>query len=108
MKVFITGGAGLLGSALLRTIPEHITTFATFHENTLLPKINGVTFLRVDIRDALRVKKVLQEVQPDVIIHTAAKGSPDFCEFHQKDAWDINVIGTRNILRVAQKIGSRV
>ena len=108
MKVFITGGAGLLGSALLRNVPKNVTAFATYHENLLLPKVKNVTFFRLDIRDRLHVKKILQEVKPEVIIHTAAKGSPDFCEFHQKEAWDINVIGTRNILAIAEKLLARV
>src|SRR3989344_7448484 len=103
MRVFVTGGAGLLGSMLLRNAPKNVKLFASYHENKLIPRINNSTFLYLDIRDKKNVDALVKKIKPQVIIHTAAKGSPDFCEFNQKDAWDINVEGTRNIIIAARK-----
>ena len=108
MKIFITGGAGLLGSMLLRSAHKKVKLFTSYHENKLIPKINRSAFLYLDIRDKKNVDALVNKIKPQVIIHTAAKGSPDFCEFNQKDAWDINVEGTRNILLAGKNINAKV
>lgn len=108
MKVFITGGAGLLGSMLLKNAPKKVEIFASYHENKLIPKVNSSTFLYLDIRDKKAVDALVKKIKPQVIIHAAAKGSPDFCEFNQKDAWDINVEGTRNILLAGESVDAKV
>ncbi len=107
MNIFITGGAGLLGSTLIRTAPKDVTVFASVHENRLVPKTEKVTFVDVDIRNTKEVSNVISRIKPSYIIHTAAKGSPDFCEFNKDEAWKVNVEGTRNILEAAKQVNAK-
>lgn len=108
MNVFITGGAGLLGSELLRSKPKGVTVLATYHENVLLPDGVDCTFVNTDIRDENILLEHVLPFKPDAIIHTAAIGSPDICEKDPKRAHDVNVVGTRNIVSLAGQTGSHV
>jgi dTDP-4-dehydrorhamnose reductase len=47
-------------------------------------------------------------MQPDVIIHTAALTNVDYCENHQKEAWKINVEGTKNIVEKCMEINAKL
>lgn len=108
MKVFITGGTGLLGSHLLRFAPKNYTLYANYHKNRLLPDLRSVRFIHLDITDAQKVKSVIEVIKPGYIIHTAAKSSPDFCENNPTEAKKINIEGTRNILRAGNNVGAKV
>ncbi len=108
MNVFITGGAGLLGSQLIRSKPKGITVLATYHENVLLPDAVDATFVYVDIRNKDNLFEKVALFKPDAIIHTAAIGSPDVCEKNPQLAHDVNVVGTRNILSLADHTASHV
>ncbi len=108
MKILITGGAGLVASTLFRKAPSKYTLHATIHENKMVADLSSVFYHPVDIRDKDAVDRMVDAIKPDTIIHTAAKGSPDFCDKYPKDAWDINVGGTLNMLEAAHKIGTRI
>ena len=108
MKVLITGGTGLLGSQLLRSAPDGVQLFATYHTNLLLPQVENTDFSQLEITDAIAVRKLMKQIRPDVVIHTAAKSSPDFCEKFPEDAWKINVQGTRNVMKYGSDIGAKV
>ncbi len=58
MIALVTGGAGLVGSALLRSAP------VGWHAR-------GTTRAEVDLTDAVALSEVIDEVHPDVVIHTA-------------------------------------
>lgn len=70
MKALITGGAGLLGSQLLRTVPDGWTAEATVH-STPLPADLGVKTHRVDLAQSLAAFELLERRRPAVVIHTA-------------------------------------
>jgi dTDP-4-dehydrorhamnose reductase len=108
MKIYITGGTGLLGSELLRSAPAGYELFANYHVNRNVPDTSNVKFSHLDITQKRQVTKLMINIKPDIIIHTAAKSSPDFCEKHKSEAEKINIEGTRNILQVSNKIGSKV
>lgn len=107
MKVLLTGGAGFLGSTLIHTVPKNIQLYATLFENQNIVRGN-VDFHNLDIRNESDVKELFDKLKPSYVIHTAAKSSPDFCEMHKDVAWDINVMGTRNIIKAAKPHGSHI
>ena len=47
--------------------------------------------LPVDLRDAESLEKLLKEVNPDIVVHSAAYRDPDFCEEHPEEAFRLNV-----------------
>lgn len=100
-KILITGMASLLGSYLARQLGEHHTLFGTYHK--LLPPINLKKYYsntyQFSITDISDVSKIIKKINPDVVIHLAALSNIDFCEKNERQAYSINVNGTKVLLK---------
>jgi CDP-glucose 4,6-dehydratase len=59
---------------------------------------------RIDIRDFTRLQGVLQEVQPEIIFHLAAKAIVRDCHESPLDAYSTNVMGTANLLQAVRSL----
>ncbi len=105
-KVLLTGSTGLLGRAVLATAPGSYKVFPVFSKN---PPLNlGYKFLQTDITKKNEVNAIFEKVKPDVVIHAASIGNVDYCERNQEEAFKVNVTGTENLVKLCQKIGSRL
>ena len=84
-KILITGASGLLGRRLTVRLEGMGDVSGTGFSHTA-----GRLF-PVDLRDAEALKGLLNEVRPDVVVHSAAYRDPDFCEDHPEEAFRLNV-----------------
>ena len=113
MKLFVTGGAGFIGSAYVRltleTNPDaeilnfDALTYAGNLEN--LAKIAGdrsYRFVRGDICDAKKVDETIADFAPDAIVHFAAESHVDRSILSPQRVVDTNLIGTFNLLEAAR------
>jgi len=91
MKILVTGGKGQLGQALKKVLPKS-SVFVDVED--------------FDIVDFKAVQKNLTKIRPQLIIHTAAFTNVDGAEDEKKLAFQINQLGTRNLVKMAKKIGS--
>lgn len=108
-KILFTGGTGLLGRYFLKIIPAGFFVFATYLNNKADSKDGSrYRFLRLDIRDKERVLQLVDRLKPEIIVHAASLGNVDYCQQHKKEAWSVNVEGTKNILSACQKNKSRM
>lgn len=108
MKITITGGAGYIGSMLIPMLLEqghkvHVVDNLFFGGTTLLPYfINpNFSFANVDVRNKSELSKELQDA--DAIIHLAALVGYPLCKKMPREAKEVNVDGTQNVLDVAPK-----
>ncbi len=112
MKILVTGGAGFIGSAVIRmaisqgheVINLDKLTYAANLENlAMLASSPKYAFEHVDINNADAVNTVFEKHKPDAIMHLAAESHVDR-SIDGPDAFiQTNVIGTFNLLQAARK-----
>lgn len=84
-RIVITGASGLLGGSLaarLNAMGDVAPIGFSHSTDDLIP---------VDLRDAVALKGMLEELRPDVVVHSAAYRDPDFCEEHPEEAFRLNL-----------------
>lgn len=111
MKILVTGGAGFIGSAVVRlaisrghaVVNLDALTYAACLDN--VASISGdpsYAFEKVDIRDAEAVQKVFQAHEPDAVMHLAAESHVDRSIDGPGAFIETNVNGTFNLLQAAR------
>jgi dTDP-4-dehydrorhamnose reductase len=83
--ILVTGASGLLGRSLMARLGSMGNVAGTGFSNAA-----GRLF-PVDLRDVEALKGLLNEVKPDVVVHSAAYRDPDFCEDEPEEAFRLNV-----------------
>ena len=111
MTYLVTGGAGFIGSHIVRTLLKQgaqvrvLDNFSSGKRENLAGLNGQLEVLEGDLRDASRVAEAVRGV--DVIFHEAAFISvPESMEKPQ-DCFDVNITGTSNLFEAARKAGVR-
>lgn len=107
MKIVITGGTGLLGKALIEKCESDHEILATYFGDYEMESTGRVRYLKLDIQDHEGYYNLFKDFSPDVVVHTASIGSPDFAEKNKDKTWNINVKSTKNIISICEKIDSK-
>lgn len=112
MKLLVTGGAGFIGSAVIRHIISNTVdsvvnvdklTYAGNLES--LVEVKGsdrYVFEQVDICDRGRLERVFSRHQPDAVMHLAAESHVDRSIDGPAEFIQTNVVGTYTLLEVAR------
>ena len=108
MKVIVTGGAGFIGSAVVRTfVDRHRAQVAVFDNMTyaanpqtlsVYRKRPDFTFYQRDICDVDAVRSAISEFQPDAVVHLAAESHVDRSIDKPAQFVATNVVGTQVLL----------
>lgn len=111
--ILITGGAGFIGSCLVRQLlgEEHHTHVVTLDKLTYAGNLDSLgswlnhprhTFVRGDITDSELVHSLLQKTQPAAIVHLAAESHVDRSIDGPASFIQTNIVGTANLLEEAR------
>ncbi|WP_136475077.1 dTDP-glucose 4,6-dehydratase [Pseudomonas sp. DG56-2] len=112
MKILVTGGAGFIGSAVIRHILSNtVDTVVNLDKLTYAGNLDSLInvadserycFERVDICDRIGLDSVLQRHQPDAIMHLAAESHVDRSIDGPAAFIETNIIGTYTLLEAAR------
>lgn len=112
MKILITGGAGFIGSAVIRHIINNtednvinldkLTYAGNLESLVSVSDSQRYTFEQVDICNADKLKLVFSEHQPDAVMHLAAESHVDRSIDGPAEFIQTNIVGTYNLLEVAR------
>lgn len=119
-RILVTGSNGLIGS-------EVVDFFATrgndlhgadnnmraeffgeagdtrWNQRRLAEKFENYRHHEVDIRNRLRVNELIRDLSPHVIVHCAAQPSHDLAASRPFDDFDVNAVGTLNLLEATRQ-----
>lgn len=115
-KILVTGAAGFIGSNLAETLLKDginvigIDNFDLFYARTI--KENNIknafnspmyNFEEGDIRDPVFIDGCFKKYKPDIIVHLAAKAGVRLSLVNPQEYYDVNVMGTLNLLEMMRK-----
>jgi CDP-paratose 2-epimerase len=124
-KILVTGSAGLIGS-------EVTTFFASngwhvigvdnnmradffgangdtlWNRDRLLSTFPNYEHHNIDLRDRSKVIDLVKNVMPDAIVHTAAQPSHDLAASRPFDDFDVNAVGTLNLIESLRRVSTTV
>ena len=112
LKILVTGGAGFIGSAVVRHIINE-TDYSVVNVDKLtyagnLESLKSVesnkryVFEQVDICDAVELKRVFNQHQPDLVMHLAAESHVDRSIDGPGEFIQTNIVGTYSLLEQAR------
>jgi dTDP-glucose 4,6-dehydratase len=112
MNILVTGGAGFIGSAVIRHIIDNteyrvvnvdkLTYAGNLESLTSVENNDRYTFEQVDICDANKIKRVFDKYHPNIIMHLAAESHVDRSIGAPDDFIQTNIMGTYVMLEQAR------
>lgn len=118
MKILVTGGAGFIGSAVIRHIINNtkdsvvnldkLTYAGNLESLTSIDKNERYFFEKVDICNSKDVARVLEQHKPDSIMHLAAESHVDRSIEDSSEFIQTNVVGTVVLLEEARNYWNRM
>lgn len=104
ISILVTGGAGFIGTNLVNELKKR------GHEVIALDLFNTdrEDYIRADVRKYRQLEKIFDQWDFDYVYHLAAEYGRWNGEAYYENLWDTNVIGTKHIIRLQEKLKFRL
>lgn len=113
MRILVTGGAGFIGSAVIRHIIENthhhilnvdkLTYAGNLESLRSIEKSERYQFSQTDICDQVELEKIFENFQPSAVMHLAAESHVDRSIDGPAAFIQTNIVGTYSLLEAARK-----
>lgn len=115
MKIIVTGGAGFIGTHVVKLFVKKYPHYHIFNLDALtyagnLENLKDIEhyanyhFIKADITDEKQIQKIFSDIQPNAVIHLAAESHVDRSIMNPNQFVFTNVLGTINLLNAARQI----
>ncbi len=109
MKLLITGANGFTGQHLCQSLClQGFEVHGAARGDQRFPKQEGIHYHRIELTDVRKIDALFDEIQPDVVIHTAAMSKPDECALHPAQAYLQNVTVSALLATKAAQSGAQM
>ncbi len=119
-KLLVTGSSGLIGSEVVRYFDRlgwkiygvdnnmradffGVRGDTRWVQQKLIDECQNFEHVELDIRNRAQVLALFEKIKPDYICHTAAQPSHDLAASRPFDDFDVNAVGTLNLLESARQ-----
>ena len=103
MKIFITGGNGLIGNKVCTILKKTGHKIVSFDTTIKTEARKNITFVKGDILKEKDLNRVLNKQKFDILLHFQVKLGVEKTEKNGLDCLTVNIEGTKNILRACVK-----
>lgn len=103
--MFVAGISGLLGLNLAHQNREQFDVSGSYLNSCV--QMDGVRVFELDAAKPEYVRKILEDIQPDIVINTVALTNVDQCEEDPALAQCLNVDTARNLAAATESLGAR-
>jgi CDP-paratose 2-epimerase len=120
MKVLVTGSSGLIGSEAVRYFDRRATRVYGIDNNLradffgpagdtswnlrrLQATCERFEHRPLDVRDRAAMDRAVRDIRPDLVLHCAAQPSHDLAGHRPFDDFDVNAVGTLNLLEAVRR-----
>lgn len=116
MRVFVTGVGGQLGHDVVNELDRRAYECTSSDIQSVYSGVNdgsavsSAPYVQMDITDEAAVRRTIEELKPDVIIHCAAWTNVDGAEApeNREKVHQINAVGTENIAKAAKAVDAKM
>jgi len=124
-KIIVTGSSGLIGSEVVSFFANEGWSVygidndmraeffgpqgdTRWNQQRLIDKFQNFFHNEIDIRNRKAVIEFVEEIKPDAIVHTAAQPSHDLAASRPFDDFDVNAVGTLNLLEANRRTNPEI
>jgi dTDP-glucose 4,6-dehydratase len=115
MKIIITGGAGFIGTHVVKLFVKKYPQYQIYNLDALtyagnlenlkdIEHLPNYQFIKADITNEKHIQQIFDEVQPNAVIHLAAESHVDRSIMNPNQFVLTNVLGTIHLLNAAKKM----
>lgn len=121
MKILVTGSAGLIGGEVVSYFASRsyqvfgidnnsrefffgIAGSTNWNKDRLLKNYRNYQHYEIDIRNREQLMEAVAAIKPDAIVHAAAQPSHDLAASLPFDDFEVNALGTLNLLEAARRL----
>jgi len=99
-KICVVGASGLVGHNLIKKI-QGFDIIGTFNNTSV--NFENIPIVKLDVTKYESCQQILK-FNPDFIINATAISDVDYCEKFKDKAYSVNVLGVKNLVKIAKKL----